>query len=63
MEKIVIIGGGIGGAIAHDLALRGFRLSCWKKASRAAVVRGDTMASCTAAPAMRCMMSQRRLSA
>ena len=24
MEKIVIIGGGIGGAIAHDLALRGF---------------------------------------
>jgi glycerol-3-phosphate dehydrogenase len=31
MEKIVIIGGGIGGAIAHDLALRGFSVVVLEK--------------------------------
>ncbi len=31
MEKIVIIGGGIGGAIAHDLALRGFSVVLLEK--------------------------------
>jgi len=31
MEKIVIIGGGIGGAIAHDLALRGFAVALLEK--------------------------------
>ena len=31
MEKIVIIGGGIGGAIAHDLALRGFAVVVLEK--------------------------------
>ncbi|WP_372680090.1 FAD-dependent oxidoreductase [Desulfosarcina sp.] len=31
MEKMVIIGGGIGGAIAHDLALRGFSVVLLEK--------------------------------
>lgn len=31
MEKIVVIGGGIGGAIAHDLALRGFSVVVLEK--------------------------------
>jgi glycerol-3-phosphate dehydrogenase len=31
MEKIVIIGGGIGGAIAHDLSLRGFAVVVLEK--------------------------------
>ncbi len=31
MEKIVIIGGGIGGAIAHDLSLRGFPVVVMEK--------------------------------
>ena len=31
MEKIVIIGGGVGGAIAHDLALRGFSVVLLEK--------------------------------
>ena len=31
MEHIIIIGGGIGGAIAHDLSLRGFRVTLFEK--------------------------------
>jgi len=31
MEHVIIIGGGIGGAIAHDLALRGFRVTLLEK--------------------------------
>ena len=31
MEHIIIIGGGIGGAIAHDLSLRGFRVTLLEK--------------------------------
>ena len=31
MEKIMIIGGGIGGAIAHDLSLRGFAVVVLEK--------------------------------
>jgi len=31
MEHIIIIGGGIGGAIAHDLILRGFRVTLLEK--------------------------------
>ncbi|MGD9197257.1 MAG: FAD-dependent oxidoreductase [Desulfobacterales bacterium] len=31
MEHIIIIGGGVGGALAHDLALRGFRVTLVEK--------------------------------
>jgi len=31
MEHVIIIGGGIGGAIAHDLTLRGFRVTLLEK--------------------------------
>lgn len=31
MEHIIVIGGGIGGAIAHDLALRGFKVTLLEK--------------------------------
>ncbi len=35
MEHIIIIGGGIGGALAHDLALRGFRVTLLEKGALA----------------------------
>ena len=31
MEHIIIIGGGIGGAVAHDLCLRGFKVTLLEK--------------------------------
>jgi glycerol-3-phosphate dehydrogenase len=31
MEHIIVIGGGVGGAIAHDLALRGFKVTLLEK--------------------------------
>ncbi|MBW2436510.1 MAG: FAD-dependent oxidoreductase, partial [Deltaproteobacteria bacterium] len=31
MEHIIIIGGGVGGALAHDLTLRGFRVTLVEK--------------------------------
>ena len=31
MEHIIVIGGGIGGALAHDLTLRGFRITLLEK--------------------------------
>ena len=31
MEHVIVIGGGVGGAVAHDLALRGFRVTLLEK--------------------------------